>query len=126
MTSFRQMSFKASRANNFWWKLSGVLGDSREARLVMYCAIQAVFTVATLAFTVLMFCNYHLHALFQVFKCAAALWNGKRQIARVRDVYCIVVAASMSCSAGQYEVSTHSSREAKGYSGMKCHWRVGM
>ena len=96
MTSFRQMSFKASRANNFWWKLSGVLGDSREARLVMYCAIQAVFTVATLAFTVLMFCNYHLHALFQVFKCAAALWNGKRQIASLNHGYWDVMRTASS------------------------------
>ncbi|CAI5534871.1 unnamed protein product [Closterium sp. Naga37s-1] len=74
MTSFRELSKKASRANNFWWWLSGVLGDSN--RFLMYALIQGVFTVATVALTVPMFCSYRFHALFQIFKIAASIWNG--------------------------------------------------
>ncbi|GJP53749.1 hypothetical protein CLOM_g12893 [Closterium sp. NIES-68] len=74
MTSFRELSKKASRANNFWWWLSGVLGDSH--RFFMYALIQGVFTVATVALTVPMFCSYRFHALFQIFKIAASIWNG--------------------------------------------------
>ncbi|CAI5986059.1 unnamed protein product [Closterium sp. NIES-64] len=74
MTSFRELSKKASRANNFWWWLSGVLGDSN--RFFMYALIQGVFTVATVALTVPMFCSYRFHALFQIFKIAASIWNG--------------------------------------------------
>lgn len=46
LTSFRELARKASRANNFWWRLSGALGDDK--RHLMYALIQAVFTVSTL------------------------------------------------------------------------------
>eukprot|EP00897_Mesotaenium_endlicherianum_P005300 jgi/Mesen1/4799/ME000243S03976 len=43
LTSYRELSRKAARANNMWWRLSGVLGDHN--RVVMYAILQAVFTV---------------------------------------------------------------------------------
>ncbi|XP_024515484.1 uncharacterized membrane protein YGR149W [Selaginella moellendorffii] len=74
MTSFRELSRKAARANNIWWWLSGLLGERN--RVVMYAAIQAAFTVATMALTVPMFKSYRLHVLFELFKAAVAVWNG--------------------------------------------------
>ncbi|BFI25872.1 hypothetical protein MPTK2_1g25170 [Marchantia polymorpha subsp. ruderalis] len=74
MTSYRELSRKAARANNIWWRVSGVLGDNN--RVVMYAVLQAVFTVATMALTVPMFKSYRLHILFEIFKLTAAVWNG--------------------------------------------------
>eukprot|EP00250_Pteridium_aquilinum_P031540 c43800_g1_i1 orf=96-1514(+) len=74
MTSYRELKRKAERANNIWWRLSGLLGA--ENRVYMYAIIQAVFTVATLALTVPMFKSYRLHIGFEVFKLAATVWNG--------------------------------------------------
>ncbi|CAM0881517.1 unnamed protein product [Alopecurus aequalis] len=74
MTSYRELSKKAQKANNIWWRLSGLLGDKN--RPFMYILLQALFTVATLAFTVPIFLSYQLHAIFQVLKVCAATWNG--------------------------------------------------
>lgn len=74
MTSYRELSRKAERANNFWWRLSGILGAHR--RVLMYAVLQAIFTVATLALTVPMFKSYRLHTLFEIFKLTASVWNG--------------------------------------------------
>ncbi|KAM3349708.1 hypothetical protein ACQJBY_022541 [Aegilops geniculata] len=74
MTSYRELSKKAQKANNIWWRLSGLLGDKN--RPLMYILLQAVFTVATLAFTVPIFLSYRLHGIFQVLKVCAATWNG--------------------------------------------------
>ncbi|KAE9464561.1 hypothetical protein C3L33_03544, partial [Rhododendron williamsianum] len=74
MTSYRELSKKAQRANNIWWRLSGLLGDNN--RLVMYITLQALFTVATMAFTVPIFLSYRLHVMFQIFKASATIWNG--------------------------------------------------
>lgn len=74
MTSYRELSKKAQKANNIWWRLSGLLGDKN--RPFMYILLQALFTVATLAFTVPIFLSYRLHAIFQVLKVCAATWNG--------------------------------------------------
>eukprot|EP00850_Spirogloea_muscicola_P022634 SM000304S11856 [mRNA] locus=s304:118630:122224:- [translate_table: standard] len=74
MTSYRELSRKAARANNLWWRLSGVLG--KERRNIMYAILQAFFTVATMALTVPMFKSYRLHAAFQLFKIGASVWNG--------------------------------------------------
>ncbi|KAI3859110.1 hypothetical protein MKW92_009096 [Papaver armeniacum] len=38
---------KSTKANNTWWRLSGVLGDQN--RMLMYILLQAAFTVATMA-----------------------------------------------------------------------------
>ncbi|XP_074273626.1 glycerophosphocholine acyltransferase 1 isoform X2 [Silene latifolia] len=74
MTSYRELSKKAQKANNMWWRLSSLLGDQN--RLFMYIAFQALFTVATMALTVPLFLSYHLHVIFQVLKVSAAVWNG--------------------------------------------------
>ncbi|KAI3865113.1 hypothetical protein MKW92_040768 [Papaver armeniacum] len=42
-----ELSKKAQKANNMWWRLSGVLGDQN--RMLMYILFQAAFTVATMA-----------------------------------------------------------------------------
>ncbi|XP_031473337.1 glycerophosphocholine acyltransferase 1 [Nymphaea colorata] len=74
MTSYRELSKKAKKANNVWWRLSGLLGDQN--RLLMYIVLQAAFTVATTALTVPIFMVYELHATFQILKVSAAVWNG--------------------------------------------------
>ncbi|XP_025012249.2 glycerophosphocholine acyltransferase 1 isoform X2 [Ricinus communis] len=74
MTSYRELSKKAQKANNVWWRLSGLLGDQN--RMLMYILLQALFTVATTALTVPIFLSYELHAVFQILKVSAAVWNG--------------------------------------------------
>ncbi|KAJ7524080.1 hypothetical protein O6H91_18G076800 [Diphasiastrum complanatum] len=74
MTSYRELSRKASKANNIWWRLSGLLGD--ENRVVMYAVLQALFTVATMALTVPMFKSYRMHIAFELLKVVASIWNG--------------------------------------------------
>ncbi|KMS96096.1 hypothetical protein BVRB_002080 [Beta vulgaris subsp. vulgaris] len=74
MTSYRELSKKAQKANNLWWRLSGLLGDQN--RLLMYIAFQALFTVATVALTVPIFLSYELSVIFQILKVSAAVWNG--------------------------------------------------
>lgn len=74
MTSYRELSKKAQKANNLWWRLSGLLGDQN--RLLMYILLQAVFTMATTALTVPIFLSYELHAVFQILKISASIWNG--------------------------------------------------
>lgn len=75
MTWFgRELSKKAQKANNIWWRLSGLLGDQNH--MFMYIAFQAIFTVATMALTVPIFLSYKLHVIFQILKISAAIWNG--------------------------------------------------
>ncbi|XWS26640.1 hypothetical protein CRYUN_Cryun26dG0048100 [Craigia yunnanensis] len=74
MTSYRELSKKAQKANNLWWRLSGLLGDQN--RLLMYILFQAIFTVATMALTVPIFLSYKFHAIFQILKVSASVWNG--------------------------------------------------
>ncbi|KAH9780441.1 glycerophosphocholine acyltransferase 1 [Citrus sinensis] len=74
MTSYRELSKKAQKANNLWWRLSSLLGDQN--RMFMYITLQAIFTVATMALTVPIFLSYELHVLFQILKVSAAVWNG--------------------------------------------------
>ncbi|KAL5572416.1 hypothetical protein UlMin_022013 [Ulmus minor] len=74
MTSYRELSKKAQKANNVWWRLSGLLGDQN--RMLMYILFQALFTVATMALTVPIFLSYELHVIFQVLKVSATVWNG--------------------------------------------------
>ncbi|KAJ4953938.1 hypothetical protein NE237_030770 [Protea cynaroides] len=74
MTSYRELSKKAQKANNIWWRLSGLLGDQN--RMFMYIVLQALFTVATMALTVPIFLSYELHVIFQIFKVSATIWNG--------------------------------------------------
>lgn len=74
MTSYRELSKKAQKANNAWWRLSGLLGDQN--RLFMYILLQAMFTVATTALTVPIFLSYELHVTFQILKVSASVWNG--------------------------------------------------
>uniref|UniRef100_A0A0A9E0E6 Glycerophosphocholine acyltransferase 1 n=1 Tax=Arundo donax TaxID=35708 RepID=A0A0A9E0E6_ARUDO len=74
MTSYRELSKKAQKANNIWWRLSGLLGDRN--RQVMYILLQALFTVATMALTVPIFLSYRMHVVFQILKVCAATWNG--------------------------------------------------
>lgn len=74
MTSYRELSKKAQKANNLWWRLSGLLGDQN--RLFMYILLQAMFTVATTALTVPIFLSYELHVTFQLLKISASVWNG--------------------------------------------------
>ncbi|CAL4949039.1 unnamed protein product [Urochloa decumbens] len=74
MTSYRELSKKAQKANNIWWRLSGLLGDRN--RQVMYILLQALFTVATMALTVPIFLSYWMHVVFQILKVCAATWNG--------------------------------------------------
>ncbi|XP_051148595.1 glycerophosphocholine acyltransferase 1 [Andrographis paniculata] len=74
MTSYRELSKKAQKANNIWWRLSGMLGDQN--RMFMYILLQALFTVATAALTVPIFLSYELHCTFQLLKVSAAVWNG--------------------------------------------------
>ncbi|KAI3856315.1 hypothetical protein MKW92_016527 [Papaver armeniacum] len=61
-----QLSKKAQKANNTWWRLSGVLGDQN--RMLMYILLQAAFTVATMALDVPVFSSYELHVIFQILK----------------------------------------------------------
>ena len=74
LTLIRELSKKAQKANNVWWRLSGLLGDQN--RMLMYILLQALFTVATMALTVPIFLSYELHAIFQILKVSAAVWNG--------------------------------------------------
>ncbi|KAF7806774.1 putative membrane protein C776.05-like [Senna tora] len=74
MTSYRELSKKAQKANNVWWRLSGVLGDQN--RMLMYIVFQGIFTVATMALTVPIFLSYELHVVFQILKVSASIWNG--------------------------------------------------
>lgn len=74
MTSYRELSKKAQKANNLWWRLSGLLGDQN--RMFMYILLQGLFTVATMALTVPIFLSYELHVVFQLLKVAATAWNG--------------------------------------------------
>lgn len=70
----RELSKKAQKANNLWWRLSGLLGDQN--RMFMYILLQALFTVATMALTVPIFLSYELHVIFQILKVSASVWNG--------------------------------------------------
>ncbi|XP_048133762.1 glycerophosphocholine acyltransferase 1 isoform X1 [Rhodamnia argentea] len=74
MTSYRELSKKAQKANNIWWRLSGLLGDNN--RLLMYTLLQGLFTVATMALAVPIFLSYRLHVVFQILKVSATIWNG--------------------------------------------------
>lgn len=74
MTSYRELSKKAQKANNMWWRLSGLLGDQN--RMFMYILLQALFTVATMALTVPIFLSYRMHVIFQILKVSASIWNG--------------------------------------------------
>lgn len=74
MTSYRELSKKAQKANNVWWRLSGLLGDQN--RMFMYIGFQALFTVATMALTVPIFLSYEMHLIFQLLKVSASVWNG--------------------------------------------------
>ncbi|NP_001130177.1 hypothetical protein Zm00014a_031975 [Zea mays] len=74
MTSYRELSKKAQKANNIWWRLSGLLGDRN--RQVMYILLQALFTVATMALTVPIFLSYRMHVVFLILKVCASTWNG--------------------------------------------------
>ncbi|KMZ69557.1 Integral membrane protein [Zostera marina] len=74
MTSYRELSKKAQKANSIWWQFSGYLGD--ENRNIMYILLQAAFTVATMALTVPIFLSYKMHLVFQMLKVCAAIWNG--------------------------------------------------
>ncbi|XP_027175638.1 uncharacterized membrane protein C776.05 [Coffea eugenioides] len=74
MTSYRELSKKAQKANNIWWRLSGILGDQN--RLLMYIVLQGIFTVATMALTVPIFLSYKLSVFFQILKLSATVWNG--------------------------------------------------
>ncbi|KAL2338758.1 hypothetical protein Fmac_013204 [Flemingia macrophylla] len=74
MTSYRELSKKAQKANNIWWRLSGLLGDQN--RLLMYIFLHGIFTVATMALTVPIFLSYELHVVFQILKVSASVWNG--------------------------------------------------
>lgn len=70
----RELSKKAQKANNIWWRLSGLLGDQN--RMLMYILLQAIFTVATMALAVPIFLSYRLHVIFQILKVSATVWNG--------------------------------------------------
>jgi hypothetical protein len=74
MTSYRELSKKAQKANNIWWRLSGLLGDQN--RPLMYILFQGLFTVATMALTVPIFLSYWLHIVFQILKVSATIWYG--------------------------------------------------
>ncbi|CAL5184738.1 unnamed protein product [Lathyrus oleraceus] len=74
MTSYRELSKKAQKANNMWWRLSGLLGDQN--RLLMFILLQGMFTVATMALTVPIFLSYELSMVFQILKVSASVWNG--------------------------------------------------
>uniref|UniRef100_A0A0E0FNN4 Glycerophosphocholine acyltransferase 1 n=1 Tax=Oryza nivara TaxID=4536 RepID=A0A0E0FNN4_ORYNI len=74
MTSYRELSKKAQKANNIWWRLSGLLGDRN--RPLMYILLQALFTVATMALTVPIFLSFQMHVVFQILKVCASTWNG--------------------------------------------------
>jgi len=70
----RELSKKAQKANNVWWRLSGLLGDQN--RMLMYIFLQGIFTVATMALAVPIFLSYELHVVFQILKVSASIWNG--------------------------------------------------
>lgn len=70
----RELSKRAQKTNNVWWKLSGLLGDQN--RLLMYILFQGIFTVLTMALAVPIFLSYRLHVVFQLLKVSAAVWNG--------------------------------------------------
>ncbi|XP_062091100.1 glycerophosphocholine acyltransferase 1 [Humulus lupulus] len=74
MTSYRELSKKAQKANNTWWRLSGLLGDQN--RMFMYILLQGLFTIATMALTVPIFLSYELHLIFQILKVSATAWYG--------------------------------------------------
>eukprot|EP00250_Pteridium_aquilinum_P019497 c24454_g1_i5 orf=641-1804(-) len=112
MTSYRELKRKAERANNIWWRLSGLLGDER--RVIMYAVIQAAFTVATLALTALLFKSYRLHTLFEIFKLSATVWNGGNYIF---DVMPKQVAAK--------DKKKDGSVNTKSANGLSCHWVFG-
>lgn len=78
MTSYRELKRKAEKADNIWWRVSGLMGAGK--RVYMYALLQAIFTVATMALTVLLFKSYRLHTWFEVLKLSATVWNGGNYI----------------------------------------------
>ncbi|KAG6421099.1 hypothetical protein SASPL_117648 [Salvia splendens] len=94
MTSYRELSKKAQKANNMWWRLSGLLGDQN--RMFMYILLQAVFTVATTALTVPIFLSYELHLTFQLLKASATVWNGGNFLIEVMPRQVILKQKKMS------------------------------
>jgi hypothetical protein len=70
----RELSKKAKKANNIWWRLSVLLGDQN--RMLMYIFLQGIFTIATMALAVPIFLSYELHVIFQILKVSATVWNG--------------------------------------------------
>lgn len=70
----RELSKKAQKAKNIWWRFSGVLGDQN--RMHMFIVLQAIFTVAAMALTVPIFLSYELSVIFQILKVSATVWNG--------------------------------------------------
>ncbi|KAI3814460.1 hypothetical protein L1987_14100 [Smallanthus sonchifolius] len=67
----RELSKRAQKANNLWWRLSGLLGDQN--RLFMYILLQAVVTMVLI---VPIFLSYEMHLAFQILKVSATVWNG--------------------------------------------------
>ncbi|AES65472.1 transmembrane protein, putative [Medicago truncatula] len=78
-----ELSKKAKKANNVWWRLSGLLGDQN--RLLMYIVLQSIFTIATMALTVPIFFSYKLHAFFQIIKLAVSVWNEGSFLLEVKE-----------------------------------------
>ncbi|KAH1033339.1 hypothetical protein J1N35_045513 [Gossypium stocksii] len=119
MTSYRELSKKAQKANNIWWRLSGLLGDQN--RLLMYILLQAVFTVATMALTVPIFLSYEFHAIFQILKVSASVWNGGSFLLEVMPRQVIVKEKKKSgnqvpCQQDQHSDLTENAMHANGSS----------
>jgi len=93
-TFYRELSRKAKKANNVWWSLSGLLGDQN--RLLMYIVFQGIFTIVTMAMTVLIFFSYKLHAFFQIIKLSVSVWNGGNFLLEVMPRHAILMVKNKS------------------------------
>lgn len=75
-TSYRHLSKRARKANNFLHRL--VNRGSTRRRLFLYGMIQLAYTVLTMGLAMFMFGSYHLTAAWQIVKLTWGMWQGSK------------------------------------------------
>eukprot|EP00894_Picocystis_sp_ML_P000789 jgi/Pico_ML_1/51306/g2362.t1 len=73
-TSYRHLSKRAKKANNFLHRL--VNRGSTRRRLFLYGMIQLAYTVLTMGLATLVFGSYHATAAWQIIKLTWGMWQG--------------------------------------------------
>mmetsp|Transcript_8258 Transcript_8258/g.51405 ORF Transcript_8258/g.51405 Transcript_8258/m.51405 type:complete len:385 (+) Transcript_8258:281-1435(+) len=75
-TSYRHLSKRAKKANNFLHRL--VNRGSTRRRLFLYGMIQLAYTVLTMGLAVFMFGSYHATVVWQIVKLTWGMWQGSK------------------------------------------------